>query len=310
MLYRRKKRRKPFPRYRPPPLSEGQILDWADGYYRKTGKWPILTCGRIDGTFGETWRKVDSALRLGLRGLRGQSSLARFLFDRRGVRNQKNLPRLTLRQILTWADAHYHRTGQWPKETSGPIVEAPGEKWFAIDRALRAGVRGLSGKSSLAQLLAKRRQVRNIHRLPPLTLKQILAWADAYHARHGAWPTTEQGPIDGVLGETWSGVKAALQQGRRGFLGGSSLARLLAEHRGVRNKKQLPPLSRQHILQWADAYQKARGTWPTRNSGPVDGQDGETWASVDRALQVGHRSLRGGTSLYRLLKQRRPIKKR
>ncbi len=38
-------------------------------------------------------------------------------------------------------------------------------------------------------------------------------------------------------GETW----AALDQGAHGLPGGSSLARLLEEHRGVRNKALWPP---------------------------------------------------------------------
>jgi hypothetical protein len=38
-----------------------------------------------EGPAGETWRRVDNALRLGLRGLQRGSSLARLLEQQRGV---------------------------------------------------------------------------------------------------------------------------------------------------------------------------------------------------------------------------------
>jgi hypothetical protein len=45
---------------------------------------------------------------------------------------------------------------------------------------MEQGVRGLPAGCSLPQLLAKHRRVRNIHDLPRLNRKQILAWADAH----------------------------------------------------------------------------------------------------------------------------------
>jgi hypothetical protein len=91
---------------------------------------------------------------------RGRADLTppdrRLLAARRGVRNQGNLPRLTVAQVLHWADAHHRLTGDWPKETGGPIPEALGEGWHAVDLALRAGVRGFPGGSSLARPLGAR----------------------------------------------------------------------------------------------------------------------------------------------------------
>lgn len=287
-------------------LYLSQILSWADAHCKRTGFWPNLNSGRISGTLDETWRRVDSALRIGLRGLPGGSSLARLLAEQRGVRNPSCLSRLTIKQILAWADAYHKRTDRWPISESGPILGTAGETWKAIDHALRLGMRGLPGGSSLSRLLAKRRGVRNIQNLPRLSVAQILAWADAYHRRTGTWPTSNSGPIPGALGESWSGINAALQKGRRGFPGGSSLARLLAKERGVRNPKQPARLSVQLILQWADAYHQRRGSWPTRNSGPIAEMDGETWAMIDRALARRQRGLRSKSSLYRLLKKHRP----
>jgi hypothetical protein len=64
-------------------------------------------------------------------------------------------PRLTVAQILAWADAHQARTGRWPSATSGPVGEAPGETWQAINQALRGGWRGLPAGDSLVRLLAR-----------------------------------------------------------------------------------------------------------------------------------------------------------
>lgn len=305
--YRRKKRKKKSRRPRAPGLELSEILSWADAYQERNHRWPTLNSGRIPGTLSETWRRVDSALRLGLRGLPGGTSLAKMLVDERGVRNHTNLPRLSVKQILTWADKHYERTGLWPKETSGAVHDSPLEGWHAVDRALRAGVRGLPKGSSLARLLARHRRYRNIHELPKITVEQILAWADKHKKRHGSWPNSTLGTIPEAPTETWSAVNAALQLGRRGLPGGSSLVQLLAENRGCRNPKKLAALSHKQVLAWADAYHEKTGEWPSRKSGAVEGTT-ETWPSLDRALMSGNRGLPRGWSLFRLLRKHRGVK--
>src|SRR5438105_11379863 len=118
-MRRKQKRRR---RQRPPELSIAEILAWADAHHARAGSWPTCTSGPVrDGPLGENWRKIDNALRLGLRGLPGGSSLAQLLAAERGVRNRKGLPPFTEEQILRWADAHYARTGSWPGQDSGPI---------------------------------------------------------------------------------------------------------------------------------------------------------------------------------------------
>src|SRR5262249_8328736 len=152
---------------------------------------------------------------------------------------------------------------------SGPIPESPGETWRAVEAALHNGGRGFKGGSSLAQFLSERREVRIHHHPPPLSIRQILAWADPFHARVGGWPKGHSGPVPEAPGETWQAVHDALYIGLRGFSGGSSLARLLARSRAVRNIHGLPPLSIAKILRWAKAHQRRTGTFPTRSSGPV-----------------------------------------
>jgi hypothetical protein len=146
-----------------PPLTEAQILKWAARTQKQTGSWPKVHSEAISGAPGETWSAVDDALRHGLRGLPGGSSLALLLVQRRGVRSKMHLPRLTLRDIRRWARAHRQRSGKWPTVDSGPIPEAPGENWRAINLALYNGHRGLPGDSSLAKLLKQgRRGIRAV----------------------------------------------------------------------------------------------------------------------------------------------------
>lgn len=216
------------------PLTEAQILDWAEAHHRRTGAWPSAQSGSIVECPEEQWSGVNAALRDGGRGLPGQSSLAQLLAGRLGIRNRANIPLLTTAIILAWADAHYRRTGTWPQRRSGPIKDAPGETWHAVELALNRGLRGLPGDSSLAQLLAKFRGVRNRAALPPLTIPLILKWARRHYQRLGTWPIYRTGPVLDAPGETWQSIDTALRKGRRGLPGGSSLADLLtACHRGV-----------------------------------------------------------------------------
>lgn len=288
-----------------PPLTVDEILSWADNHRQRTGKWPSPDSGTVHGATGETWSRIHAALRVGLRGLPGGSSLAKFLALHRARRNQKDQPRLTEEQILAWADEHRARTGGWPKHKAGAVQGVAGETWSGINRFLIAGGRGLSGGSSLPKLLAEKRGARNKQDLPPHTIEQILAWADAHFSRTNQWPTQTSGPVVDAPGETWRGIHLALILGLRSLEGGSSIAKLLAEHRGVRNVQNVPRLTVDQVLEWADAHHERTGKWPTDRSGPVVEADGETWKAIDRALQAGVRGLPGGSSLARLLAQQR-----
>ncbi len=288
-----------------PRLSERRILSWARAHQRATGQWPHQNSGPVAGAPGEVWRNIQAALLSGGRGLSGGSSIARLLGDRLGVRSRRRPPSLSIDQILAWADAHRKRTGEWPKAHSGQVHEAPHENWLAIDNALYQGLRGLSAGESLARLLNRRRGVRNVRQLPRLTIRNILAWADDHHRRTGRWPTQDDGDIVAAPGEKWRNVHASLVRGGRGLPAGSSLAQILADGRGTRNLKRLPPLSERRILAWADAHLRRTGEWPRHKSGPIAEAPGEKWVNVDAALRSGVRGLPGGSSLARLLSKKR-----
>ena len=96
---------------------------------------------------------------------------------------------------------------------------------------------------------------------PELSIREILKWADAFHAKYGFWPR-EGGQfqnIDGTLDEKWKNIDDALRRGLRSLPGGSSLARLLLEKRGVRNAWAMPRYTVKQILVWCDAYFKTHG---------------------------------------------------
>jgi len=285
------------------PLTIERILAWADEHKNRTGTWPKRTSGTIHGTH-ETWSGVESALRAGVRGLVKGLSLAKLLLNERDVPNHLNLPPLTIKQILIWADAHQKQTGKWPRQKSKERIPGTNETWSALNVALAEGLRGLPKGSSLRKLLQKERGIRNHLDLPQLTIQQILSFADDHKARTQEWPTKTSGSIPGAS-ETWSSIDVALRHNRRGLGGCTSLADLLDKHRGVRNRRVLPPLTIEQILAWADEHKKRTGEWPRQKSKDKIPGTGETWSAIEQALYAGLRGLPGNSSLAKLLQAKR-----
>jgi hypothetical protein len=75
--------------------------------------------------------------------------------------------------------------------------------------------------------------------------------------------------------------------------GGSSLARFLAERRGVPHDKDLPALTTERIRARAEAHRRRTGAWPILRSGPIPEAPDENWQKVDGALWKGYRGLPG-----------------
>jgi len=273
-----------------PKLTIGHILEWADAHHAATGRWPSLTSGAVRQVPDETWLSIDSCLKKGHRGLRGRRSLAKLLRTRRGAYQGRD--RLTATKIKRWAQGHIKRTGRRPTQESGPVLDAPGEHWMAIESALTFGYRGLPGGESLTCFLD--RYFEPIYR--KLTVREVLALCDRYKAQHGKWPkaTTER---IAELGISWNGLNLLLTEGHRGLPAGLSIMRLLQKHRGVRNRSNLPRLTYAQIDRWAKAHRKRHGRWPRSGSGPIPKTNGETWARINEAMRHGRRGLRRKTSL-------------
>jgi hypothetical protein len=283
--------------------------------------------GRLPGDDGyRTWETIDLALRVGLHGLPGGQSLGGLLCDQAlllkrmtkeharvwgqtaaglaGGRSGPGRP-LSIDQILAWADAHRAAKGRWPSQHSGPVIGVRGENWCKIASALIVGCRGLTGGTTLKRLLEEHRGPELEKRYDKLTLELILEWADAFHQAHGFWPDAMSGPVAGVWRISWHLVDKRLKHGGRGLLGGTSLARLLREQRGLSRPQRRPKLSIDQILAWADAHHAACGEWPRVARLPVTAAPGECWKQIDMALRYGRRGLAGGSSLAQLLKEHR-----
>ncbi len=144
--------------------------------------------------------------------------------------------------------------------------------------------------------------MRSKHNRPMLSYEKILEWADTHFANHGEWPTKASGIIPNAPppGESWSVIHHAMARGIRGLSRKITLAMFLAEQRGFRG-----PLTEERILAWSDAFFQEHGEWPQADSGPIAGTYDETWFNIDVALYEGYRSLPGGTTLPRLLADRR-----
>ncbi|MBI1374527.1 MAG: hypothetical protein GC159_17555 [Phycisphaera sp.] len=281
------------------PLSEQSILSWADKQHKRTGQWPNITSGRVFDAPGESWRPIDNAMRKGFRGLAGGTSLAQLLTEQRGVASRAARPGLSESQILRWADDHYASTGRWPNLLSGAVARHRGsypESWKNIDQSLMRGDRGLPGGDTLSRLLARERGARVKAMSVDLSVERILEWADAHHGQTGQWPNSYGGAVLGHEDETWPAINSALYGGWRGLPGGTSLAQLLAERRGVKT-----PLTERQILEWADDHHARIGAWPSSESGAVLAADDEQWKAIAEALRVGFRGLPGGQSLAKLL---------
>lgn len=275
------------------PLVLAKVTAWAEAHRRRSGHWPSRMSGPIPEAPGETWHHVYDAAR---RGQRGLPRMAWFSSRR------KRLPRkpLSEQRIIAWARAYRRRTGRWPAARNESITEAPSETWRRINDSLSAGTRGLPGGASLARFLADRCGARTTAALPPRSIGQILTWADEHRERTGRWPVISSGPIRGIPGETWSTIAYALKQGQRG-LPPSSLGDLLEMERGVRPHRWGGMLSETQITSWARAHHERTGVWPHANGGLVFEAPDRTWRSIDHALRLGSRGLKGGTSLARLL---------
>ena len=97
--------------------------------------------------------------------------------------------------------------GKWPTIDSG-LIPGTNESWGRISNALRTGL-GTSRRPTLPQSLRKHRGHKYHLARDPLTVEQILAWADAYKAKHGKWPNQTSGAIEGT-NRTWTAVNIAL----------------------------------------------------------------------------------------------------
>ncbi len=118
-------------------------------------------------------------------------------------------PPLTDGQIVAWAGEHHRRTGLWPNVNTGRVRGALEEDWKNLDNCLRAAFRGAYRWPSCLPSTAAC-AARGIFRRS--TWPKSCAGPTPIFASTAAGRAT--GPIDGVRGETWSGVDWASTSAR------------------------------------------------------------------------------------------------
>ena len=71
--------------------------------------------------------------------------------------------------------------------------------------------------------------------------------------------------------------------------------------RRAQERGDLPNLTPEAILAWANAHHARTGRWPAHREGPVPEAPGETWLTVEAALYFGLRGLVGRRTLLGFL---------
>src|SRR5262245_47113334 len=112
------------------PLTEAQILAWADAHRRRTGRWPTAASGPVRAAAGKTWAAINVDLIEGYRGLPGGDSLSRLLDRRRRASG----PASSFGVAATPYDAASRRgeDGAWlhgPRTSSGETGRGPPRAW-------------------------------------------------------------------------------------------------------------------------------------------------------------------------------------
>jgi hypothetical protein len=223
-------------------LNEATIFQWAKRHFERTQKWPTQTSGAILDAPQENWSAINNALRIGRRGLSGDSSLRKLLAEH-GIRRNRGRT-IAPGQILKWADQFFAEHGDWPRPDSGKVRGSPTLTWRVVDYVLRRQGRDPGGNSSLFLFLrqqrgayrgSKRRPYRT-RRERRLSLAKITKWARAHRKRTGEWPKAISGQIPQAGNSTWQTIDSALRNGSRGLPGGSSLAKLFGDGRRTRSR--------------------------------------------------------------------------
>jgi len=210
------------PSIKKPDLTLPMIHEAMRKFDKTHGHRPRPQDGDASIHFGypETWSAVDTALLKGSRGLVGGSSLTKEALQL-GLRNRK--PTLTLAQVKKAIREYHKKHGHPPTTYSGDASAhfESSETWMAINAALRAGVRGLPGGSSLAKL--KKEMDLGTRLTIPMVHKAIRS----FYVEHRKRPVVKSGDASKYFGFpiTWGTVSKNLRKGGLGLPGGSNLSK-------------------------------------------------------------------------------------
>ena len=166
-----------------------------------------------------------------------------------------------------------------------------------------------------SKVISNRTDSSKIHPAKPKLLSRdsILMLCDEYFEFYGEWPkrtTVEMADVDGLF--SWQQINNWLVAGSVEGCRERSLAELLLVHRDVSHHLSAARLSFKQILEWADAFYRNTGEWPTHNSGLIEGSNGDTWGKIRKSIVNSGRGLPSGQykSLADLLHKERGVKPR
>lgn len=135
-------------------LSEKQVLNWCEEFYKINGKYPTNRSNSIPSMGSETFMSIDTALREDRRGFEGFKSLSDLLAKYKLKRNHKDLPNISIKEIEEWMLRFYSMYQRWPTAGDKDIFDT-GEKWSNLNACLHRGARGLPKGSSLSKIKKK-----------------------------------------------------------------------------------------------------------------------------------------------------------
>ena len=302
------------------PLDIELIKHAAIAHHAKTGEWPKQHSGEIfdDPLQGNTWRAVYLAIQRRSRGL-GQANLPDEVKGLASLLEWQGLTvslfsetrNLTVDDITALAKAHHQRTGKWPVQSSGEILDGPlkCDKWGNIDAAIKRRQRGLDQgglpdevKGLISLLEWQGLTISHLSKTKVLSVKDIVVTAKAHHQKTGKWPTEHSGEIKvGKLkGDKWVNISAAISARGRGLAqtklpySVKTIGSFL-EWQGLK----VTHLSKTKILKVTDiitaakAHRAQAGEWPHTSSGDIKVAPlkGDRWASICAAIRQRGRSL-------------------
>jgi hypothetical protein len=122
-------------------LTVQKVLAWAGAHHRRTGEWPRTGSGAIPESPGDTWLRIDNALRYGYRGLEGGSSLARLLQRERGVPARRG----RRRSARAWEALRLRRWGLTLKAIGAELGVTHQDVWQMLQRFPRDDETGPQG---------------------------------------------------------------------------------------------------------------------------------------------------------------------
>jgi hypothetical protein len=226
---------------------------------------------------------------------------AKVVADR--LRRALNKPDLTvdmlIAAIVKYRDAN---GGRNPSGGSGDASPHFGyaETWNAVNQRLYSGGRGFPGGSSLAKFLVEHGFSDDGDITTDNVKTAIIKYRDANGGRN---PSLKSGDATPHFGSkmTWAAVNETIRNGRRGFSGGSSLAKFLIEH-GFASADV--DLTAEMLIAAIIKYRDANGGRnPSVMSGDATPHFGSkmTWAAVNQRLEKGWPGFSGGSSLAKFL---------